>query len=86
MSVPIEFHSTLCRTYQTLCISVRQPITVVKAEWNEAADVWEIATKSALSWSKKEDGRPDLWLAETFPLELHNTIWRKFVCLDLSVR
>ena len=42
MSVPIEFHSTLCRTYHTSCISVRQPITEVKAEWNVAADVWEI--------------------------------------------
>ena len=42
MSVPTEFHSTLCRTYHTLCISVRQPITEVKAEWNVAADVWEI--------------------------------------------
>ena len=40
MSVPAEFHSTLCRTYLTLCISVRQPITEVKAEWNFAADVW----------------------------------------------
>ena len=43
MSVPTEFHSTLCKTYHTLCISVRQPITEVKAEWNVAADVWEIA-------------------------------------------
>ena len=43
MSVPIEFHSTLSRTYHTLCISVRQPITEVKAECNVAADVWEIA-------------------------------------------
>ena len=43
MSVPTEFHSTLCRTYHTLCISVRQPITEVKVEWNVAADVWEIA-------------------------------------------
>ena len=42
MSVPTEFHSTLCRTYHTLCILVRQPITEVKAEWNVAADVWEI--------------------------------------------
>ena len=38
MSVPTEFHSTLCRTYHTLWISVRQPI----AEWNVAAGVWEI--------------------------------------------
>ena len=42
MSFPTEFHLTLCRTYLTLCISVRQPITEVKAEWNVAADVWEI--------------------------------------------
>ena len=42
MSVPTEFHSTLCRTYHTLCISVRRPITEVKAEWNVTADVWEI--------------------------------------------
>ena len=42
MSVPTELHSTLRRTYHTLCISVRQPITEVKAEWNVAADVWEI--------------------------------------------
>ena len=42
MSVPTEFHSTLCRTYHTLCILVRQPITEVKAEWNVAADVREI--------------------------------------------
>ena len=42
MSVPTEFHSTLSRTYHSLCISVRQPITEVKAEWNVAADVWEI--------------------------------------------
>ena len=45
MSVPTEFHSTLCGTYHTLCISVRQPITEVKAEWNVAADVWEIASE-----------------------------------------
>ena len=30
--------------YHTSCISVRQPITEVKAEWNVAADVWEIGT------------------------------------------
>ena len=42
MSVPREFHSTLCRTHHTLCISVCQPITEVKAEWNVAADVREI--------------------------------------------
>ena len=42
MSVPTEFHSTLCRTYHTLRILVRQPITEVKAEWNVAADVWDI--------------------------------------------
>ena len=42
ISVPTEFHSTLCKTYSTLCILVRQPITEVKAEWNVAADVWEI--------------------------------------------
>ena len=42
MSVQAEFHSTLCRKYRALCISVRQPITEVKAEWNVAADVWEI--------------------------------------------
>ena len=42
MSVPTEFHSILSRTYHTLSISVRQPITEVKAEWNIAADVWEI--------------------------------------------
>ena len=45
MSVPTEFHSTLCRTYHTLHISVRQPITEVKAEWNVAADVWEIGQR-----------------------------------------
>ena len=39
---PNRVHSTLSRTYYTLCISVRQPITEVKAEWNVAADVWEI--------------------------------------------
>ena len=44
MSVPTEFHPTLCRTYHTLCISARQPITEVKAEWNVATDVWEIGT------------------------------------------
>ena len=42
MSVQAEFHSTLCRKYRALCISVRQPITEVKAEWNVAADVREI--------------------------------------------
>ena len=42
MSVPTEFHSTLCKTYRTLCILVRQPITEVKAEWNVAADVRDI--------------------------------------------
>ena len=42
MSVPTEFHSTLCETYSALCKSVRQPITEVKAEWNVAADVREI--------------------------------------------
>ena len=42
MSVLAEFHSTLCKTYRTLCISVRQPITEVKAECNAAADVREI--------------------------------------------
>ena len=42
MSLPTEFHSTLSRTYHTLWISVRQPITEVKAEWNVATDVWEI--------------------------------------------
>ena len=42
MSVPTELHSTLSRTYHTLCILVRQPITEVRAEWNVAADVWEI--------------------------------------------
>ena len=42
MSVPTEFHSSLSITYHTLCISVCQPITEVKAEWNVAADVWEI--------------------------------------------
>ena len=42
MSVPKEFHSSLCRTYRTLCILVRQPITGVNAEWNVAADVREI--------------------------------------------
>ena len=42
MSVQTEFHSTLWRTYRTLCISVRQLITEVKAEWNVAADVREI--------------------------------------------
>ena len=42
MSVPTEFHSTLCKTYSTLYILVRQPITEVKAEGNVAADVWEI--------------------------------------------
>ena len=45
MSVPTEFNSTLCKTYRTLCISVRQPITEVKAECNAAADVREIATR-----------------------------------------
>ena len=44
MSVPTEFHSTLCRTYSALCKSVHQPITEVKAEWNVAADVPEIGT------------------------------------------
>ena len=42
MSVPTEFHSTESRTYNTLCISVRQPITEVKGELNGAADVREI--------------------------------------------
>ena len=44
MSVQAELHSTLCRKYRAFCISVRQPITEVKAEWNVAADVWEIGT------------------------------------------
>ena len=43
MPVPTEFHSILCRIYHTLWISVRRPITEVKAEWNASADVWEIA-------------------------------------------
>ena len=42
MSARTEFHSTLCRTYHTLCISAYQPITEVKADWNVAPDVWEI--------------------------------------------
>ena len=42
MSVQAEFHSTLCRKYRALCISVSQPITEVKAEWNVAADVRDI--------------------------------------------
>ena len=42
MSAPTEFNSTLCKTHNTLCILVRQPITEVKAEWNVATDVWEI--------------------------------------------
>ena len=42
ISVPKEFRSTLCRTYRTFCILVRQPITGVKSEWNVAADVREI--------------------------------------------
>ena len=50
MSVPTEFHSTLYRTYHTLCISVRQPITEVKAEWNVAADVWEIGFVGEVNW------------------------------------
>ena len=41
-SVPTEFYSTLCKTYRTLYISVRQPITEVQAECNAAADVREI--------------------------------------------
>ena len=45
MSVPTEFHSTYCKTYHTLWILVRQPITEVKAEWNVAANVKEIATQ-----------------------------------------
>ena len=56
MLVPTEFHSTLCRTYHTLWISVRQPITEVKAEWNVAADVWEIENRSEVQtpggWNK----------------------------------
>ena len=44
LSVPTEFHSTLCRTLHTLSLSVRKPITEVKAEWNVAADVWEIGS------------------------------------------
>ena len=44
MSVPTEFHSTLCKKYRTLCISVRQPITEVKAECNAVADVREIGS------------------------------------------
>ena len=46
MSVPIfltDFHPTLCRTYHSLCTSVRQPITDVKAMWNVAADVWKLS-------------------------------------------
>ena len=43
MSVKTELHSTLLRPYRALCILVRQPMTKVKAEWNSAADVWEIA-------------------------------------------
>ena len=74
MSVPAEFHSTLWRAYYTLGISVRQPITEVKAEWNVAADVWEIAPEgintawivsSVVSWvgaaeeSRSESSRED---------------------------
>ena len=43
MSVPKEFHSTLCRTYRDLCILVRQAITGVKAEWNVAADIGRLS-------------------------------------------
>ena len=46
MSVPTEFHSTLRRTYHTLCISIRQSITEDKAKWNEAADVWDICFRN----------------------------------------
>ena len=55
MSVPTEFHSTLGKTYSTLCISVRRPITEVKAEWNAAADVWEIAKigQKLLTWTSR---------------------------------
>ena len=61
MSVPIEVHSTLSSTYRTLCISlisVHQPITEVKAEWNVAADVWDIRYDAFmyLGWT---DGRTD---------------------------
>ena len=42
MSIPTVLEYSLCRTYRTLCILVRQPITGVKAEWNVAADVREI--------------------------------------------
>ena len=60
MSVPTEFDSTFCRTYHTLWISVRQPITKVKAEWNVAADVWEIASETAERNSTKLDRKQDL--------------------------
>ena len=49
MSVQIDFHSSLCRTYLTLSILVRQPITEVKTEWNVAAQVWEIAARVGYS-------------------------------------
>ena len=42
MSVLTEFHSTLCRTYRSLCILVSQQVTGVKAERNVAADVRKI--------------------------------------------
>ena len=66
MSVPTEFHSTLCKTYLALCISVRQPITEVKAECNAAADVREIATNLVSKSSRQsavsvELRRPIVW-------------------------
>ena len=70
MSVPKEFQFTLCETYRTLCILVRQPITEVKVEWNVAADVWEIAKEEEIKdiqANSKNCGPP---LGNKFDLEI----------------
>ena len=60
MSVPTEFHFKFL-TYRTFCISVRQPITEVIAEWNVAVDVrkiWTCSTKFVFFRSIGQTRRP----------------------------
>ena len=78
MSNPIEFHSTLSRTYHTLCISVRQPITEVKAECNVAADVWEIENRLAvflrLRMSSSDPWQQQNYTRQRYAFDCHVTI------------
>ena len=64
MSVPTQFRSTLCRTYNTLCISVRQPITEVKAEWKRSGrrmgDWDDLSTQKRRSISQSPQATPVL--------------------------